>query len=578
MKRILAFNALAFAGRPDFWDGLDSISPETDKRIDDDGGDDDFVTANEMGKHTSVGVDSALSSIDAISSGLHWGLGSAAFMGGAATESLPSESVDFSPESDASIGLESKAGLEPGTTALPTLLDFSVLSELDSDEDDDDDVGEVSDAETGDEDVATATYDMGTDIAEDAAEEEERVIVAVTTAGPSSRRKRLRMPDTSPRKRTARSEERLEVKAMGLDHHDKQICLEELVISLRDAPDRLVERVLKRNPQIDVAAVKLFRANLIARAQIPVEAHDLLMAGPAGTPEERENLIERATRALTESHAKRRGGAARAISEWMKYCIEPLRGYTGPESDICQRQRAKSRGGVLFVRLSPGQLKLFLDAELDTLVKNPVRKQQARRVIMSAKRVSIGDASSGVLPRPKSQTRARVVNKGGLSTLAKRICLEALIERPSMCRRDFLDTVIARVPHMDVQSIIIYYSNLIAKARVNSFVHNYLLARNTTEFHLFMVADINRIARQSGISVPRSGYLTTLQIWIKYCIRPLLADPLAAVPPCAVDRTARDVTAVHLSPSQRRALFTDILGSLRSDPRQEMPAAHEEGE
>ena len=577
MKRILAFNALAFAGRPDFWDGLDSISPETDKRIDDDGGDDDFVTANEMGKHTSVGVDSALSSIDAISSGLHWGLGSAAFMGGAGTQSLSSESVDFSPESDASIGLEGKVGLGAGTNALPTFFDFSDLSELDGDEDDDD-VGELSDAETLDEDVATATYDLDGDAAELAKEEEERLIVAVTTAGPFSSRKRLRVLNTLPRKRAARDEARVEVKAMGLDHHDKQICLEELVISLRDAPDRLVERVLKRNPQIDVAAVKLFRANLIARAQIPVEAHDLLMAGPAGTPEERENLIERATRALTESHAKRRGGAARAITEWMKYCIEPLHGYNGPESDICQRQRAKSRGGVLFVRLSPGQLKLFLDAELDTLVKNPVRKQQARRVIMSAKRVSIGDASSGVLPRPKSQTRARVVNKGGLSTLAKRICLEALIERPSMCRRDFLDTVIARVPHMDVQSIIIYYSNLIAKARVTSFVHNYLLARNTTEFHLFMVADINRIARQSGISVPRSGYLTTLQIWIKYCIRPLLADPLAAVPPCAVDRTARDVTAVHLSPSQRRALFTDILGSLRCDPRQEMPAAHEEGE
>ena len=228
MQRLLAYCALARAAHPDIWDGLDSILPETDYMIE--GGDDDYsaaAPANKMEGHTTVG-DSALSRIVGSYAGPHWAPDSTAFIHGAGSDSLSSESVDFSPDSAASIEYENRGdGLAlPATTDILPTNHGSANSIEAFDDVDYDDVDEVNDAEASDgEEVLT---DLGSDYTGDAGEE--RSVAVVPTGGPAAARKRLRAADSAPRKRTAGGEALGEVKVIGLSYQDKKICIPDLFL------------------------------------------------------------------------------------------------------------------------------------------------------------------------------------------------------------------------------------------------------------------------------------------------------------------------------------------------------------
>ena len=571
MQRLLAYCALARAAHPDIWDGLDSILPETDYMIE--GGDDDYsaaASANKIESHTTVG-DSALSRIVDSYAGPHWAPDSTAFIHGAGSDSLSSEAVDFSPDSAASIEYDNRGdGLAlPATTdILPTnhgsADSIEAYDHVDYDDVDYDDVDEVNDAEAGDGDEVST--DLGSDYIGDAGEE--RSVSVVPRGGPAAARKRLRASDSAPRKRTARGEVLGEVKVIGLSYQDKKICLEEMVLSPRDRPEQLFERVLKRNPTIDFLAVRNFRANVLATAQLPETVHALLMSGQSGT-QEKTRLIEQATRALAAISGKGRGMPARRVADWMRFCIEPLHNHTGPESDIFDRLNAKSGRGERLVRLAEGQLKLFLEAELESLQLRPIRKQRVKHVrSRPKKRVTTHSASAVPKPLTVQAGHPARIQQGGLSDEEKRVFLEIVIERPGLHPYEVRERVQSRIPQVDVKSVGIYNSNLRMMTRVSGYVHYYLLSRNATDYHHSMVADLDAIASEKGVSVPRGGHRKVVEIWIKYCIRPLLsaADHVAAIPPCGPDPTARDKTGVYLSPSQQKALYNDILDSMDDSP------------
>ena len=344
-----------------------------------------------------------------------------------------------------------------------------------------------------------------------------------------------------------------------LTNADRKVCLEEMIAAGDTGRPRIIARIARRLPQVDKDAFGSFVSYLYALTRVPIWFDDLLMSLPVGSDPEYTDIIEATTAMATSPVAlpPLRRGVSRAVKDWMRFCIEPLRRPGAAKDQICRVYRTRNEREC--VELAGAQLRLFLEeqlASIDTRLHEEPRKSNRVKV-----RVRVVASSPG-------EDRTPAPTGGGTAPVQtreeKRVCLKVLAEDPMAFPAALAKFVTGQLPHLSITKVVDHYKHLISWARVPRELHTFLLTRNIVEWKAELIEDA-RIALGTRRTALRWGLEKHAEKWIRYCIVPLLLNnPAGGQPPCFSHDDGTGLA--HLSLGQRQLLFADMLAEFGPAP------------
>ena len=355
----------------------------------------------------------------------------------------------------------------------------------------------------------------------------------------------------------------------GLTVVQKMFCLAHLIANKDQTPRDLIARVQNRFPEAGDAAIRNYRANVFSWTAVCSELHRFLLGEADRFDTERSRIISEAKSIPDLSNEKVRGSAERWVLHWMEYCIRPLRTHEGAEQEICYE--GVNRSWRMSAYLSDSQIQKYLIAELETLKEShgvsggflAELNFHSFPLIFTTISPPVPhtrmDASVEVQPR--STTKAQW-GRVGISDDVKRACLQVMIDNPDITPEPGVTLVSSHFPGVDAKSANHYFANMARKPQVPWSIHHYLLERNATSFRPAMVKELMTLYPAELKSL-RESVKEKVEMWVKYCILPLLPDRTKLGSLCEPDRRTNSAKPfMRLAFHQRRALFTDLLAEL----------------
>ena len=383
-----------------------------------------------------------------------------------------------------------------------------------------------------------------------------------------TKRKRARQSPSSAPVRTVEEDDE-EPRVTGrLTKAEKMACLEVMIESINSSPSVCLQRIARRIPHADMEAARDYRMHTLAMTKVPEWFHSLLLSH-AGDLVDYDSITQAVSSVVKRSRFFWRGSVRYSVEKWMYFCIKPLRAAGGETKDTCEKHR--SHMGNPTVWLVGAQLRKFLEVELSRLTESPygdIRSLPRRRMLCGIDD-SVTDSLSTTTVPPNSKERITIARpaksasaSAAVSDADKFVFLELLVHKPDATPSEFAALAKARLPHVAKSSAIYFFYNTMARTLLPSLAHDYLLSVKATRVDASILAALRGILGKKAAGV-RCGIPSHARIWIQYCIRPMMADPVNSQCYCSPDsRKGGPATVMRLSTSQRRAFFSDMLADM----------------
>ena len=349
----------------------------------------------------------------------------------------------------------------------------------------------------------------------------------------------------------------------GVTGEIAKVCLEEMIVAPNAGMTEFTDRVLARVPTADRVMVRNYRSTKYARTRAPLWFHNVLMAAARKGLSHAEITTEAQSYMHTSGEAWH-GSIVRSVREWMRYCVEPLLAH--PESSpehACMAYQANT--GKTAMQLSGTQFRLFIESELgELLTVGPTLRPPTKRA--PRRRVSLRETQVAV--KPPGAGGGRMTNE------EKRVCLQMLIDEPDLLPSQLSVRSASRLPHAPLTAMKAFFKNAANQTRFPISMHQYLLSRRADVYSDELVADM-LAALGAGMPAMRGGIRVRVRLWVQYCIAPSLAHPENAKLFCYPETRRGRAGSARLAPTQRIAVYTDILTALGTEGDAEDPTDDE---
>ena len=342
-------------------------------------------------------------------------------------------------------------------------------------------------------------------------------------------------------------------------------CLETLIANPRATQHRIAKLMHQHFPCANAVLMRAYWSSMIARLSVPLWFHQFLIDRSLFPDEDQASLAAQAESMSAKLHQPLIQPVSTAVSDWMEFCIKPLLSHPGPVERFYSIERRGPEDE--WVTLTEELSIAFMTSELRELehslvADGPSGEDRAITVASSAPlsaapsvvdMVNLGDETS----RPSSDLR-----KGKrLSIEAKWVCVAKMIEEPVFSPQALGAAVAQSVPGTSQEKVINYATALANKARVTMCVHEYLLSRSIDRVDSRVFRDLMHVC--SGTATT-SVTLVSLDIWVKYCIVPVLANLGPSDNFCTPYTSVKTKGQyMQLSVAQKRAFFADTFAALR---------------
>ena len=323
----------------------------------------------------------------------------------------------------------------------------------------------------------------------------------------------------------------------GLRIHEKIVVLEEMLQKrVMDRPSDCLSRIQARLPDVDRTVISSFRTHVLSETRRPEVLHTFLLSRCGKV--DLESLIDDAPNATgSSSWLGPRRSMRTVVTEWMRFCIEPLRNRTGdrPIHDICRVDRVRQEAAL--VRLSGEQLRKFLEARLEVL-----------RSAMEG---------SGIIGNTLRDSM-------GLEKDEKVIALEILAVNPNLPPNAFVKLMTDRGVVSDRTSMLTYRRRQLELARISLWLHQFLMGRAG-----MMPGSMNEVYDLARKEAARRHMdlahmsIRVIDVWYRFCIVPLLAGSVEPrTEPCYLGSGSR-MDVMIMSPGQKKLMLAESLSLAR---------------